>query len=121
MLTLSTILAQGETIDIRPGGDTIAGQAEAFSFSGLIVTAINALFVLAVIIFFFMLVLGGIRWISSGGDKGQTEAAKSQITSAIIGLVITLSSYAILELVALVLGLESIFDALVIDQITPDE
>ena len=107
-------------IDLKPGRG-IAGQVEGLSFSALIVTAVNALFVIAVVIFFFMLVLGGIRWISSGGDKGQTEGAKSQITSAIIGLVITLSAYAIVQLIGLLIGVPSIFNLLVIEQVAPDE
>ena len=100
-------------IDIRPSTG-IGSAVQGFSFSSLIVTAVNFLFVIAVVIFFFMLVLGGVRWISSGGDKGQTEAAKSQITSAIVGLVITLSSYAILNLLQLLLGIDSIYNQLVI-------
>lgn len=111
----STIIA--DVIDIRPDMG-VAGEVQDFKISDLIVTAINAIFVLAVIIFFFMLVWGGIRWITSGGDKAQTETARSQITNAIIGLVITLSAYAILNLIALVLGVGSIFELLIIEKVT---
>jgi hypothetical protein len=48
-----------------------------------------------------MLVLGGIRYITSGGDKGSTESARSQITAALIGLVIVFSAWAIINLVKL--------------------
>jgi hypothetical protein len=46
------------------------------------------------------LVLGGIKWITSGGDKGQTEAARAQITAAFVGLVIVLAAWAILGVVS---------------------
>jgi TRAP-type C4-dicarboxylate transport system permease small subunit len=55
--------------------------------------------VVAAIVFFFILVIGGIRWIASGGDKAQTEAARSQITSALVGLVIVFAAWAIVALI----------------------
>ena len=62
--------------------------------SGLITLAL----VVSAVIFFFMLVIGGIRWIASGGDKGQTEAARGQITAALIGLVIVFAAWAIAQI-----------------------
>jgi hypothetical protein len=55
--------------------------------------------VIAAIVFFFILVIGGIRWIISGGDKAHTEAARAQITSALIGLVIVFAAWAIAQLI----------------------
>jgi TRAP-type C4-dicarboxylate transport system permease small subunit len=55
--------------------------------------------VAAALVFFFMLIIGGIKWITSGGDKGQTEAARNQITAALIGLFIVFASYAIISLI----------------------
>jgi hypothetical protein len=43
--------------------------------------------------------MGGIEWITSGGDKGKTESARNKITAAVIGLVILAASWAILGLV----------------------
>ena len=82
---------------VPPSG--IANTAAGFSIDDWIPAAVNLLFVVAVIVFFFMLVVGGIRWIGSGGDKAATESAKSQITSAIIGLVLVLSAYAVVTLI----------------------
>ena len=62
--------------------------------SGLITLAL----VVSAVIFFFMLVIGGIRWIASGGDKGATEAARGQITAALIGLVIVFAAWAIAQI-----------------------
>lgn len=44
---------------------------------------------------FFQLILGGISWISSGGDKGKTEEARNRLTNAIIGLGIVFASWSI--------------------------
>jgi hypothetical protein len=69
------------------------------TFASFVRAAIVLVLVVAAIIFFFMLVFGGIKWITSGGDKGQTEAARNQITAALIGLVIVFSAWAILQIV----------------------
>ena len=66
--------------------------------------AIGVMLIVASIIFFFMLVLGGIKWITSGGDKGKTEAARNQITAALVGLVIVFASWAIVALVGTIFG-----------------
>lgn len=69
------------------------------TIGGVVSFAITAILVLAGVIFFFMLIIGGIRWILSGGDKAKTEGARNQITAALIGLVIVFSAWAITALV----------------------
>jgi hypothetical protein len=76
------------------------------TFPGVIAALITIVFIIAAIIFFFMLVAGGIRYISSGGDKAQTESARSQITAAIIGLVIVFATYAIINLLNTFFGID---------------
>jgi hypothetical protein len=63
--------------------------------SGLIRGAL----VVAAVVFFFILVIGGIRWIASGGDKAATENARNQITAALIGLIIVFAAWAIVALI----------------------
>jgi len=59
---------------------------------------ITLLFILAGLIALFYLVWGGIKWLTSGGDKSNIEAAQGHIVAAIIGLVIILVSYVIVNL-----------------------
>jgi len=61
-------------------------------------------FVIGAIIFFFMLISGGIKWISSAGDKTRLEGAQKQITHALIGLAILLSIFAIIRLLDYIFG-----------------
>jgi hypothetical protein len=68
---------------------------------GLITLAI----VIGSIVFFFMLVAGAIQWISSGGDKQAVEGARGRITSALIGIVILLSVFAIAKLIEIFFGI----------------
>jgi len=87
------------TINLNPPPGSGFQNLTDLDPSRLVQAAIQLILVLAAIIFFFMLVWGGIRWITSGGDKGQTEGAKSQITAAIVGLVIVFATWAIIQLI----------------------
>ena len=46
---------------------------------------------------FTMLVWAGFLWLTSTGDTGKITEAKDRITSAVLGLVLILSSYLILQ------------------------
>lgn len=46
---------------------------------------------------FVQITIGGVRWLLSAGKPGEIEKAKSQITNAIFGLILLLSSYVILN------------------------
>lgn len=56
-------------------------------------------FVGAILIALAFLIWGGIKWITSGGDKTALEEARNHIVSAIVGLVIVFLVYFILNLV----------------------
>jgi hypothetical protein len=105
---LNNLLAQGETINITPGGGgTSADLAPLTNITvgGIISGAITLVLIVAGVIFFFMLIIGGLRWILSGGDKAQTESARSQITAALVGLVIVFAAFAIATLVQSLFGI----------------
>ena len=76
----------------------------------LISASISLILIIAGIAAFFYLVFGGIQWITSGGDKAGTEAAREKITAAIIGLVIVAASYALIRIAETFLGI-NIFSA----------
>lgn len=93
-----------ETIDITPGGTQFSSLGDitiADIVGGFVVLAL----IIAALIFFFILVIGGIKWILSGGDKAQTETARAQITSALIGLVIVFAAWAIIQLIEVFFGI----------------
>ena len=66
---------------------------------------ISLVLIIGVVIFTFVLVLGAISWISSGGDKAQVESARGKVTTAIIGLVLLFSAWAIINLIELFFGI----------------
>lgn len=63
-------------------------------------------FMVGSIIFIFMLIIGGIQWITSGQDKAGLEAAKSRVTHALIGMAVLLSTYAILSILEAFFGMD---------------
>lgn len=65
---------------------------------------IQLLIILAGIIAFVFLLLGGIKWITSGGDKGNVEAARNQIVQALIGLIVVFASWGLIILIQNVTG-----------------
>jgi hypothetical protein len=91
------LLAQNISLTPAPGSgfENLGG----ITVAGIVSAAIRLAVVVAAIVFFFILVIGGIRWIASGGDKAQTEAARGQITAALVGLVIVFAAWAIVALI----------------------
>ncbi|MBU2577565.1 pilin [Patescibacteria group bacterium] len=71
----------------------------------LIRVIIGFLFTGGVIAFLIIFLIGGIRWITSGGDKAASEGARKQLTNAGIGLVLLFSVFAIIKLVETVFGI----------------
>lgn len=95
---MTNLLAQ-DTINLQPASNTQFAQLGGLTIPGIISALIRLTVVVAAIVFFFILVIGGIRWIASGGDKAQTEAARNQITAALVGLVIVFAAWAIVALI----------------------
>ena len=65
---------------------------------------IQFILVIAFVIAFIMLLIGGIRWILAGGDEKSVEKARNTITAALIGLVVVLVAYALIRLVETFFG-----------------
>ena len=104
MLTLfSTVFAQEGPINLLPGDQW--ANLGTVTITSIISALVILVLIGAALIFFFMLVLGGIRYITSGGDKGQTESARGQITAALIGLVIVFAAWAIINLINIFFGI----------------
>jgi hypothetical protein len=100
---LLSLLVQGDKINLKPGGDFV--NLQDLTIGGIVAGLIRLILVVAALVFFFILVIGGIRWIASGGDKAQTEAARGQITAALVGLVIVFAAWAIVQLINTFFGI----------------
>lgn len=102
-----------ETINPCPEGsyfDELCTGDQFSDPSSVVQTIVALLLLAAVLVALFFLIYGGIKWILSGGDKGKVDAARSTIVGAIIGLVIALAAFFVLNLVAQVFNLGPITD-----------
>lgn len=79
-------------LDVAKGGNSIVG------------TIVQFLLIIAVVLALMYLVYGGIRYITSGGDKAKVDAARSHITAAVVGLILAFAAYLIVNVVAYVFG-----------------
>ena len=72
----------------------------------LISTIVGVLTVVAGLAFLLYFVLGGLTWITAGGEKDKVQKAQKQMTDAAIGLIIVVVAYFIVGVVGTVLGLD---------------
>jgi hypothetical protein len=93
--------AQGTTINPCPlgGGGNFDILCNATLEGGFIRALITIAFIVATLIALAFLIWGGIKWITSGGDKGGVEAARNTIVAALVGLVIVFLAYLLLSIV----------------------
>lgn len=84
----------------------------AVDISAFINSILTLVFVISALLVFGSLIWGGFQWLTSGGDKGKTEAAKNRIIAAVVGIVILAASYALLTIVLRFLGFSDLNDVL---------
>lgn len=75
-------------------------------FNTILPNFIGLLLVFGAVAFFFMLLWGAVSYILSGGDKAHIESAKARITSALVGLILMLSTFAIVKLIEAFFGID---------------
>lgn len=90
--------AQGD--DQRGNASCLFGTEEGCQGqTGLFRTITNILLFIIGAISVIMLVVGGIRYTISGGDQNQVTAAKNTIMYAIVGIVVAILAYAVVNFV----------------------
>lgn len=72
--------------------------------------------ILAVVIALLYLLYGGLKWITSRGEKTEVEAARNHIIAAILGLIVVFLAVFILSIVLAAFGIT--FDQLTIPILT---
>lgn len=65
----------------------------------LIKTVINVMLFIAGIIAVIMIIIGGIRYVTSSGEQANVKGAKDTILYAVVGLVITILAFSIVNFV----------------------
>lgn len=100
LLVTASAFAQG----LQAPGGSLAADTKVEAIPQYIV---NLLFLVAAFLAVAYLMYGGIKWITSRGDKTQVEAARKHIVAAVIGLLIVAGSFFALNVVFRLLGADN--------------
>jgi hypothetical protein len=83
-----------------------AGKDNGGNAIGLLIgNIVGGIMIIGFLLAFFILLSGGISWITAGGDKAQLENARNKITNAIIGLIVVAAVWGIMAVVGPFLGI----------------
>jgi hypothetical protein len=92
------------SLDINSGADCAQGRntpSDLFGDDASIFRIVtNVLLFLIGAIAVIMLIIGGIRYVISGGDQAQVTSAKNTILYAIIGIIVAFLAFAAVNFVA---------------------
>ena len=106
MSIFSTITHSAHAADIDVGGIKgigpfgfenidVSRASTQTQFSTILSTVITVLTTIGGLAFVIYFTLGGLKWLTAGGDKTRVETAQKMISNALIGLVVLIASYAI--------------------------
>ena len=94
-----------------PFSDPTAGGGTGIeAFTKFISSAVGLMTIIAIIWFVFLLISGGIGFMTAGSDKAQIEASRKKIVSGLIGLVVTIAAIFLIDLIGYLIGIPNILD-----------
>lgn len=67
--------------------------------NGLVKTVVNVLLWAVGILSVIMIIFSGFRYITSAGDASKTKSAQSTLTYSVVGLIVAIMAYAIVNMV----------------------
>ena len=104
--TLTSILlapvSMAFSLTIEDGANSAKGADQAsnlFGNTGIFTTITNVMLFVVGAISVIMIVIGGLRYVVSGGNSSNITTAKNTILYAIVGLIIAIMAYAIINFV----------------------
>src|SRR3989344_2043928 len=100
ILTVSSVLAVRFSSLCVP-----ATSVPFFNIGSLLGQVFAFVLITASILLFLYLILGGVQWMTGGGDKVATQAAKDRLTAALVGILIILSVYGVMKIVEAAFGI----------------
>ena len=94
---------------LQLGTKTIGSAREYQSLFPLITVLVKNIYVIASIILFIMIFIGGFGMILNAGNVESQKKSSSTLTSALAGFAILFASYWIIRIIEIVIGIK-IFD-----------
>lgn len=84
---------------IKGGVNQVGGTENKTSLEDNIKTVVNILLFLIGAVAVIMIIIGGIRYTTSNGDSSSMTSAKNTILYAVVGLIVAIMAYAIVNFV----------------------
>lgn len=89
-------------MSMMDGANSARGMDQAtdlFGATGIFTTVSNVMLFIVGAISVIMIVIGGLRYVISGGNTANVTAAKNTILYAIVGLIVSMLAYAVINFV----------------------
>jgi hypothetical protein len=102
LVVMAAPLVHGFDGTVQSGADSARGTdqtSELFGNSGIFRTITNVLLFILGAVSVIMIIIGGLRYVISGGNATAVTAAKNTILYAIVGVIVALLAYAIVNFV----------------------
>lgn len=81
-------LCQGAQLQVGSSCQEVSDADAAQNVNDIIETVINIFSIVVGVVAVIMIIVGGLKYITSGGDSGNITGAKNTILYAVVGLVI---------------------------------
>lgn len=92
-------LCAGANLSVNSGGGCADTSQGTDKINSIITTVINIFSLVVGVVSVIMIILGGFRYITSGGDSSNVSSAKNTIIYALIGLVVVALAQFIVQFV----------------------
>jgi len=93
------VFAASAGSQVQDGVNAVGGDENTTDLNAFIKTIINVLLFVIGAVAVVMIIIGGIRYVTSNGEQAHVKAAKDTILYAVVGLVVAMLAYAIVNFV----------------------
>lgn len=100
---MNTLIPLGNLAPKQSAGYQSTGNPSA-DVTRIVSNLIGIITAIAGLAFIFYFLIGGVNWITSGGDTNKAQAARTMIINALLGLIITVIAYPVILLISNLLG-----------------
>ena len=100
--TVAPLTLAASNLSISDGANSARGTDQVvtlFGSTGIFTTLSNVMLFVVGAISVIMVIIGGLRYVISGGNNTNVTAAKNTILYAVVGLVISIMAFAIVNFV----------------------
>ena len=95
----------GTNKEYVPDIDGVSDVPTLYGLEGIVGNLLQIIIPIVGAVLLIVLITGGIKYITAGGEKEQTAQANKTLTSAIVGLIIVLGAWLIIRLLENFTGL----------------